>query len=169
MQLKLNNSEIYVSAINTRAENHGDEHVPAADLAFETTVDHKMVDQIVVGPGDDKLSALLWNGKQIRFPGLEPIKVERPIENLRMEVIETLEKNAKKKPMKFTEVKLKGITFAPQQGGTAILSGKIQFNPTNGQWDRVVKWMKENVFLSLEGQQRDIFEEGEDDDENQAA
>lgn len=136
-QLQLEKQACKIDSFNPRAERHGEEKVPAADLRISINGHSSLMDQFVPGmrqilfrksdlsgeqipmlPGDDLV--------QIAHPNIKPIVLDEDWPGYRLEIDGGLEFS---QPLPISDVTLSNFKMEPINGGALKLSFSASFHP----------------------------------------
>lgn len=165
--LKIERRKALIGAINTRPENHGDKHVPAADLPVKIKGKaNKLFPMFVRGATETSTDAFWMPDGSVRFPGLGPLKVKGNFENVEMVVSE--EEMEERVITTLREGKVTDVILKPENDGMLEVSFKFQCRPGDDDWKRIVHLMKEECFMQLEERQRPLDLESTNADDAEA-
>jgi hypothetical protein len=128
-----------LSNFNPRAERHGDETKPAADLKFEANLESAALDAFhhdlrrflycKVGRRDDDMVDAIADAPDLRFDRLvPPIKWGARFAGYRVRIHLGIGENTDADVV-LSACDVNALTFAPQQGGTVIVGWRVQCHP----------------------------------------
>jgi hypothetical protein len=166
--LKIERRKALIGAINTRPENHGDQHVPAADLPVKFRCKaSKFLPVFLRGATETSTDAFWMPDGSVRFPALGPLKIKGKFENVEMVISE--EELADRVVTTLQEGKIADIILKPENDGQMEVSFKFQCRPGDDDWKRLVHLMKEECWIQLIERQQvlDLESKGESDDESE--
>lgn len=157
MQFQLEDQPAKVTNYNARAERHGREEVPAADVKFETLVHSSLLDVFDKSfrpflfrandtAGDQ---APLIDGDKLTGldkPHLKPLESSEEYPGYRMEISSGLDLG---EPLVIDEVKLGHWKFEPRKGGAVMLTFTASFKPDRVSGGVLSTSVKKAIHLTL--------------------
>lgn len=152
---QLENQQATVASVNVRAEKHGETLVPACDLGVTVNMASDVLLEFA-----DTLRSLLFFRKEIpgdlanqgadfpnlRYPNLGPLKWHYEGMGYTCQISQGIGAVA---PIVLDDCKVNSITLAPQEGGTVIVSARIQFCPAAQQYAALCPLVQQTVSLTL--------------------
>jgi hypothetical protein len=142
-----------LASLNPRAEKHGDENVPAADLKFEVTGHSTMLDafgkdyrtflfrkaaageQAALFPGDDLT--------QLSKPHLGPLKLDEEFPGYTLRISAGLDTSD---DIVIADVSLSSWKFHPMNGGSVTIAFSVAAHPD----EETVGWLYAQIQNDLE-------------------
>lgn len=153
---RLVNHPATLSSYNPRAEQHGERPTPAADLKFEANLPSTVLDHF-----DPLLRAVLFHKAEearglldaahdapnLRFPKLGgPLKWSNEFAGYALRIhLGTSEKSH----LVINDCDLNAITFTPQEGGTVVVTFRIQCHPDEKQSGKLAMLVANRVDVTL--------------------
>lgn len=153
--LQLERQKAKLTNLNPRAEKHGEEHIPAADLHFAFDAPNDVLSEF-----DPALKSSLYrkpdgNGDQqelinepgylpkLRFPKMSGFKWETVIK----ESVLVLHVGRSDIALDFADADQ--FKFEPMDGGTVMVSFRVQCHPNEKQIGQLYRLIQEDVEISL--------------------
>jgi hypothetical protein len=165
--LHLNDREAKLgTSINSRAEMHGDQEVPAFDIPLSgIPLEESELNTLLQ---DESATESLYippngNGRTMtepRFKGLAPLKLKDKIENA--EVLIWI--GMAKEPLTLHACNLAKVTLEPKTGGTTLMSCQVQCTPTIDKsvmrlFDHLGSDVNVQIVVDGFGEQKDLLDE----------
>jgi hypothetical protein len=146
-----------LTSINPRAEIHGEDRVPAADLKFEIRVGNDILDVFATnlkaavyraaekGEGDllaDQDGAM----PVLKFPLLGPLKFGKEFVGYDAQIHYGV---SGKEDIKMGDCQIDGFRFECQDGGTVIVGFRVIAHPESNDLGRLCGMIQQDVEMSL--------------------
>lgn len=155
----LNRRAALLKSFNPRAEKHGQESMPAADLAFEANLSSEVLAAFhnelrgalfcKIGRRSDLVDEI-HDAPDLRFERLGlPVKWTARYAGYTLRVHPTVIEDDPDRDIVLTDVDINNITFAPQQGGTVIVGWRAQFHPNESAAGRLAMLVQTRVDVTL--------------------
>jgi hypothetical protein len=167
MPFALSNQNAKLAHMNTRAEQAGADKVSAADFKFQINVGAEKLAGFAPdlgsflfgknGAGGD-LADQTHPAPDLRFPRLGPLDWNGEIVGATLTVHYG---TGGKSDVVLGDAKVNKFTIAPQEGGTSIITFRVQAHPDEKQIGKLFGMIQRDVEISLEGPD---FSDDEDDE-----
>lgn len=163
--LKLARRKALIGVINTRAENHGDEHVPGADIPIKFRGKASVLFPLFVRGATETSIDAFWmpDDGSVRFPALGPLAVKGKIESCEMVISQ--EELEERIITTLHEGNVSGISLKPENDGMVEVSCKYQCRPGDDDWKNLVHLMKEEVFIQVTERQAQLDLDNEEQED----
>lgn len=159
---ELTNQQAKLTSFNPRAEMHGEDPTPAADIKFETNVPAELLvlfdptlrsflyckrDGIEGGDLANQASRAS-EAPNLRYPKLGgPLKWDMDIVGATLTIHHGL---GGKSDLIIPGCKVNAFTLAPQEGGTCIIGFRVQCKPDEKQSGKLCFMVAESVEITIE-------------------
>lgn len=158
MNFALERQKAKLVNLNARAEKHGDQHVPAADLDFSFDAPNDVLSEF-----DPALKSSLYrradsNGDQqdlldtpgylpnLRFPAMSAFKWEAKMVGGQLTVHYG---TSERSDIVMDVAKADSFKFEPKDGGTVLVSFRAAVHPSEKQFGKLCSLIQEDVEISL--------------------
>lgn len=148
-----------IVSVNLRAEKHGEDTQPAADIKMSSNLDAHAIDAFdpslrtwLFGKGpdaDNDLADQAHDAPNLRQPRIAPQYDWVPRYAGYELTIHDLGISQAGGELRIGACEFNKIRFAPQEGGTVIVSWRLQFHPTEAQAGKLSTLIQETVDVSL--------------------
>lgn len=158
--MQLDKHEAAITNVNVRREKHGKEGKLGLDISFAVSTGNATLDTLQKGL-KEALYTKAGQGQQmdlvqgadglvaLKFPHLEPLKLDTEYTGFEVEIGGKLEASEGKETL-LVDVRLKDFTVKPIEGGSAQITFKAQLQADLEELSEVVDWwMVEGVVLTL--------------------
>lgn len=148
VQYELQDAKAILANLNTRTEKHGPEQVPAADLKIDCF--RPSDDLAHFGP---RLKSDFFNDKSLDLAGGPAIahpELKGPHKlNCSMTGAEVRIEYGVKSPIILKDVKVNGFQFDPKEGGSILLSFRVQCQPDDTQIGKLYKLQGREINVTI--------------------
>jgi hypothetical protein len=172
MALALNRQRSKLASLNTRAEKHGADRTPAADLRLSMNCASAMLEHFGEG-----LRAFMFHKKGVGGDLVDKIAEAPDLRFPRFEYSYAGEMVGADVTIHFGtggpsditlgDCKVNKFTIAPQEGGTVIVGFRVQAHPDADQVGKLYSLIQREVEVTLQGPE--FKDEGEADDDDPPA
>jgi len=155
---EISNQQAKLSSFNSRAELHGEDREPAGDIKFEMNVASSILAHFAPtlawslyhrdGGKVKDLADSSHDAPDLRYPKLGPLKWDQEFGPGYTLVIHQGLGGAGS-DLEIEMCTVNNFTLAPQQGGTVIVTFRVQFHPEEHAAGRLCMLVQETVDISL--------------------
>lgn len=156
MKLTFQDSKAIVAHVNARAEQHGEEQEPAADIKLILNLPSERMNDF-----HPELKGMLYfkdtarEGEDLADKGTDAPhfrfqKLALPLKWTDEMVGATLKIHRSGKPLTLKDVKVNNFSIKPMEGGTLELTLRVQAHPNEEQFGKLSTMIKNEVRISLE-------------------
>jgi len=152
----LSNAQVKLDNVNPRAELHGEDHALAVDIKLSTAISN---DRLAEFDANLK-SALYWKGNEtqgeliaepghlptLRFPEMGPIRWNKDLAGYTLTVhVGFSDESA----IKIADCAVDKFLFDAQEGGSVIVSFRIQAHPDAATLGRLCELIQQDIEMTL--------------------
>lgn len=166
----LDHQLVKLTNVNARTEKHGDDNVLACDLAIDARMSNDALSMFsstlknAIYFRDESVQGELIDDKthapNLRNPKLGVLKWDDTLESMQFRVHHGVRDDD---DIVFSESKVDHFKFTCQEGGTVVISFRVQVRPTEKDAAKLLTMISSEVHVSL------ISEIGDQDDLQEAA